>query len=629
MIEALNLTRSIRAGTGQHLASVRRVDEETVSVERIASCGLRLNRTVLLQIAVCVIPAMVCLAVGSPEVGGKLFFLLLILMLAREWLRRDRLVAVSLIVGTIPALMIFRDFFFFSSVIFILGSGLTLWYLESISDFSRLWNDPRFKTLFLLSLFYWLLSFLLTGQYSSNLRIMELTLTVASVYLLAGHLECLATALTGVGVSILSMGLAFLPYGDRLGKGDVGDYDLGNPVSFGIPLAVIFTLAIADRGKWLLLEKHLYWRIALALAAGAFLILSTSRVSWLVVLVNMFTLFFIDRRQRRLLLALAGLMSLAVVLLLATSRGESVERFYDKTFSSETTLESSTSGRSDQWELFPTVFADSPLWGFGPGSGATVYAQYSIGHYLFHGGDRLAWHSLYLQVGVETGIIGLIALAFLLMPLPWQGWRTLRLSGNAVPLLSVLSFLIIVASVSGMDAATGIFLGLGLLHVRRADAPEFLLHPKSKGYILQPLTKDQVQSSILELQFLDSFIPNDPWGRKDWLMDLPEKWQVSWVLLKERVPVGFLIASRKGDALHIHRIAIEGGKHRKGFGKLLLGTIALCALERRCPTLTTKVLATNNPARAFFQRFGFTVVGRERDNILMNAESRHVFDLTK
>src|ERR1035438_4530391 len=31
-----------------------------------------------------------------------------------------------------------------------------------------------------------------------------------------------------------------------------------------------------------------------------------------------------------------------------------------------------TTGRMDQWESFPAVFFDSPIWGFGPGSGITT-----------------------------------------------------------------------------------------------------------------------------------------------------------------------------------------------------------------------------------------------------------------
>src|ERR1039457_2294265 len=75
----------------------------------------------------------------------------------------------------------------------------------------------------------------------------------------------------------------------------------------------------------------------------------------------------------------------------------------------------------DQWESFPAVFFDSPIWGFGPGSGKAVSLHYTK--------EGKTWHSLYLLVGVETGLIGLIGLMFLLGALTRRGiahWRTRR-----------------------------------------------------------------------------------------------------------------------------------------------------------------------------------------------------------
>jgi ribosomal protein S18 acetylase RimI-like enzyme len=212
----------------------------------------------------------------------------------------------------------------------------------------------------------------------------------------------------------------------------------------------------------------------------------------------------------------------------------------------------------------------------------------------------------------------------LLITLPWQGWRALLLTGDTLPLLIVLSIMTIAASVCGMDPTTGALLGMALLHVRRVDSAEFIIHRRAKGYVLQPLTKYQVLVNMERLLSLDSLIPNEPWGENEWLLDLPEKWEVSWVLLYDGAAIGFVVASRKGDGLHIHRLAVEGGEHRQGFGKLLMAAVAGRALKRRCFTLTTKTLATNAEALAFFHRLGFSVAGQDRDNILMNAESQHV-----
>ena len=121
--------------------------------------------------------------------------------------------------------------------------------------------------LFILGGLYWLASYLWTGYYASNLRVLELVFTAACIYLLAKHREYLATALIGLSISVFAVGIAFMPRGGggRWGHEAIDGYILGNPITFGIPLALIFLLTIADNGKWLLLEDRRTWRLAIGL----------------------------------------------------------------------------------------------------------------------------------------------------------------------------------------------------------------------------------------------------------------------------------------------------------------------------------------------------------------------------
>lgn len=108
---------------------------------------------------------------------------------------------------------------------------------------------------------------------------------------------------------------------------------------------------------------------------------------------------------------------------------------------------------------------DSPLWGFGPGSGRLIYSQYAYtaaeeGWELDK--KHIVWHSLYLHVGAETGAIGLAALAFILLPPLSQGFTRARQHGELTLFLGVIGFMTIGLSVSAMGMNSGIFLGLGL-----------------------------------------------------------------------------------------------------------------------------------------------------------------------
>ncbi len=461
----------------------------------VKSPSSKLNLGVLAQAALCVMPAMGFVGLGSPAAGAKWFYGVTLILLARFLLTRDRLGFVSLTVSSIPVLMLLRNFYYFNTPIALLAFGIILWFFTSPKEFSQLWKDFRLKSLFILAGLYWLSSYTFTGAYFANLRALELVLTAASIYLLAKHREYLATALIGVGISVFSVGLAFLQYsGDRLGNDVIDGYGLGNPMTLGIPLALIFLLSIADNGEWLLLENHRAWRLALGLASSAFLMLSTSRGSWAIVIVNVIVLLLIGRRSRGMLLASIALLVLTTLMLLGTQRGPSIVQFYERTFGTDRTMSQRSSGRSDQWEIFPQVFQDSPIWGFGPGSGSFVYERYSTlekNEVRLKGG--YAWHSLFLQVAVEAGIIGIILLTLLLAPLLFGGFMYWRFHGSSLPLNGILGFLVIGLSVSGFDAASGLFLGLGLLSTKSKTTRRFIWEREGKDLGLQSLPPTQTR----------------------------------------------------------------------------------------------------------------------------------------
>ncbi|MDQ3254500.1 MAG: O-antigen ligase family protein [Acidobacteriota bacterium] len=440
----------------------------------IANSGL--DRIMLAQVALCVVPAMGIVFLGNPSMGAKWFYAVTLLLLAWFLLRRDRLRFVGLILSLVPALMMLRAFSFYNSVSMMMGVGIVLWFFTSPKEFFQAWNDFRWRSLLILGGLYWLLSYIFTGNYATNLRVMELIFSAASVYLLAKHREYLATALIGLSISVFSVGIAFMPRsgGDRWGHEAIDGYILGNPITFGIPLALIFLLSIADNGKWLLLENRRSWRLALSLVSGAFLVLSTSRGSLAIVVVNVIVLLLIGKRQRGMLLASIAFLAVITLALLATQRGEFLADFYDKTFSPDRSLAQKSAGRSDQWQIFPQVFKDSPIWGFGPGSGGAVYGEYSILEKNEIGlKGNVGWHSLYLQVGVETGMIGLIGLTFLLASLLFRGFTHWRSHDSSAPLIGIIGFMVIGLSVSALDGVSGIFLGVSFLSAKSVVAHRF------------------------------------------------------------------------------------------------------------------------------------------------------------
>ncbi|MBA3354433.1 MAG: GNAT family N-acetyltransferase [Pyrinomonadaceae bacterium] len=146
---------------------------------------------------------------------------------------------------------------------------------------------------------------------------------------------------------------------------------------------------------------------------------------------------------------------------------------------------------------------------------------------------------------------------------------------------------------------------------------------------LQNLSKSKLKDYLRQLEGIDADMLGEPWGQAQWLMDLPSKWELSWVLLREARPIGFLIASRKESALHIHRFAVAVNERSKGLGGALMASAVRRALERGCVNITLKVHYANAGAIAFYTRLGFAAAGRQQDSLEMMGDSRRIFDLTQ
>jgi O-antigen ligase len=415
------------------------------------------------RLAVCVVPAVVSLGLGNLMLGARYFAISLFLMLGYLLVKGDHHEYMAVAIGALPALSFFRDVFFYFSIAVFLGGGLLLWACKSREEIKFVWDDLTWKFLVSLSLLYWWLSILHTGDYTSNTRLIDYCLSATAIYLLADRRSWLATALVGLGITSSLLAIGLLPYGDRLGAGEIDSMNVGNPILMGVPSAMILLLAVADNGRLLFLETHPLGRVFLALASGEWLVLSGSRGSWAIAVIGLTLLLCFSKLGRKVLLGCIAVIAFATVLLLLSSRGAKIQTVFEKTVDSGRSLKNRTSFRSVQWSAMPQVLSASPIWGWGPGSGKNVAFLYT--------GRHLAWHALYLQVAGETGLIGLICLLSILSSLFLRGVSHLKQWKEITPLIGIVAYMTLGMSVSGFDAFSGIFLGLAFM--ARERAPRF------------------------------------------------------------------------------------------------------------------------------------------------------------
>jgi O-antigen ligase len=425
----------------------------------------RLRNRVLLQTVVCIGPSMLAVAAAQPVHGARWLFATTVLFLGTNFVARTPESGIALLVALLPALSIFKGLVMWNALSFLFAVGTGAVLLQSPTNW-RVVNRPMVVWLVYSTAVYWLVSFMLTGDYSRNLRAMEAAFAAVAMLLLVSHRQQLAGALLGSILTLWAVGLAMLPHSDRLGMANIAGIHLGNPITYGVPCALAFVLVNAEAGKWLLLQRRLVTRVLLSVTLGVLLLLSTSRASWLVTAVSLVVILVVNRASRRMALASVAVLGIATAGVLQTKEtGAHLAKGFERTFSEKRSVLQKTSGRSDQWMLFPRVMEDAPLWGFGPGSGTQVYARYSAldPRIRYRRGGEAPWHSLYLHVAVETGVVGSVALLVLFTAMLASNVRSWRERREITPFLGTVGFLIIALTVSGMDAASGLFLGLGLL----------------------------------------------------------------------------------------------------------------------------------------------------------------------
>ena len=410
-----------------------------------------INWRLMAQIGLCVLPTSFAMALGHLPLAGVWLHTAILLFLAFHFLKGDCFAFSTVLLGCIPLLMLLREErFYFNGLTVMLGAGVLLWFVRFTAGIR---SCPLIVCLSTATL-YWAISFWSTGKYTANLRAIELTLTAANVCLLGRRRFFLSTTILGIWLSVVSMGASMLPYGMRLGRAAIADVKFGNPVTLGVPACLIFLLSIADQGRWLMLQNCRYLRLVVNITALILVLLSTARGSWLIAIIGVGSIWTLGRK--RLSVTLWVLLSMIVITAVVHSdRGEIVTHYFLKAASSENSNSARTTGRSRQWAAFPEILSDAPILGHGAGSGVATNIQYT--------GSPLEWHSLYLQVGVETGTIGLLTVLTLEAWLLWRAFDHWRIVGELGPLVSTLGFIVIGVSISGLDAVSGLFLGFSFL----------------------------------------------------------------------------------------------------------------------------------------------------------------------
>lgn len=116
-------------------------------------------------------------------------------------------------------------------------------------------------------------------------------------------------------------------------------------------------------------------------------------------------------------------------------------------------------------------------------------------------------------------------------------------------------------------------------------------------------------------------VAGEYWSLDHFLLDLPDKWNLSLAVFADGdEPLGYAVASRKGQHAHLHHLAVRADRRRHGLGKRLLVALEDAARTKGFGRLTLKVADRNTDAQRFYARYGYREVAHDGGYLTLAKE---------
>lgn len=314
------------------------------------------------QIAWCTIPSLLLVRFGFFGAAGALFWASVVAIFLLHLVRRDPNAFLTVYLGLVPAFMSFK-YFSYAGPAYLAVAGIFFWAATSHEDLRYLTRRGLLLGAFAAGALYWWASFLATGDYAINFRVIELVLGATVTYLVARRRYLFSVSLCGIALSVIMIGIGVSPYGERLGElSDATIGFTGNPIILGLGGALVLVMSIAERGRWMFFFRSRLLKVILIGGTAICLLLSTSRGGWLV-MVSGIAVIFATRPGQRKLVAGMGVALLAIIgILIVSGKGDTMIDYFARS-AGDRGLTKATTGRSEQWATLPKIFMESPVYG--------------------------------------------------------------------------------------------------------------------------------------------------------------------------------------------------------------------------------------------------------------------------
>ena len=130
--------------------------------------------------------------------------------------------------------------------------------------------------------------------------------------------------------------------------------------------------------------------------------------------------------------------------------------------------------------------------------------------------------------------------------------------------------------------------------------------------MIRTLTKEEAE------RYVDSIlgIGAEGWTRDHLLLDLPDKWTLSFAAWPG--PMAYAILSRKPTGVHLHHFVVAPNEREHGVGAIMIKE----AIRRAGDSISLKVFRNNNIAIRFYKSHSFEIIDERGEYISMIRHRR-------
>jgi len=110
------------------------------------------------------------------------------------------------------------------------------------------------------------------------------------------------------------------------------------------------------------------------------------------------------------------------------------------------------------------------------------------------------------------------------------------------------------------------------------------------------------------LKYGDLF-SSERWNKKNFMIDLPGKWELSCLALEKNQPIGFCICSFfNTNKCYVYRFVVSGESREKNVGKEMTNFILKKCIEKGIDKVLLEVNKKNRSALKFYEKLKFKII---------------------